>query len=305
VTVTPADAVDAANQAFGRHPGYRALHAKGTLLKGTFTATPEAAQLTRAAHMQADSVPVTVRVSNGAGNPRAPDYQPDVRGFAVKFYLPDGARTDIVAQTAPRFPVSTPDAFVELLRAQRPDPSIVWRMPLFLARHPRALVTLPQGARSLRPIASYATCTFYALHAFRFVGPDGHGRYVRYTFQPEAGDQRLSLKVARQRGRDYLQEEIRERVGRDPIRFYLELQIAGPNDNVEDPSVTWPRDRERVRAGTLELTALDTERETDGDVLVFDPTRVTDGIEVSEDPVLRFRPKAYDESVSRRTSPSP
>lgn len=302
MTVTPREAVDAANQVFGRHPGFRALHAKGTLLKGTFTATPEASRLTRAAHMQGDPIPATVRFSNGAGNPRAPDYQPDVRGFAVKLYLPDGSRTDIVAQTAPRFPVRTPEAFVELLRAQRPDPGIAWRMPLFLARHPRALITLPQGLPAVRPLASYATCTYYALHAFRFVDADGNARYVRYKFLPEGGDQRLSLREARQRGRDYLQEEVRERVARAPIRFMLELQVAAPGDEVNDPSAVWPRERERVRAGTLELTELETGREVDGDVLVFDPTRVTDGIELSDDPVLRFRPQAYSESVERRTA---
>jgi catalase len=37
-------------------------------------------------------------------------------------------------------------------------------------------------------------------------------------------------------------------------------------------------------------------------VLVFDPTRVVDGIELSDDPVLRFRPAAYDVSVARRTT---
>ena len=34
---------------------------------------------------------------------------------------------------------------------------------------------------------------------------------------------------------------------------------------------------------------------------VFDPTRVVDGIELSDDPILRYRPGAYSESVSRRT----
>lgn len=301
MTVTAREAVDAANGAFGRHPGYRALHAKGTLLKGTFTATPEAARLTRAAHMQGDPVPVTARVSNGAGNPRAPDYQPDVRGLAVKFYLPDGSRTDIVCQTARRFPVRTPEGFVELLRAQRLEPAMAWRLPRFLARNPRALITLPRGLPALRPPASYATATYYGLHAFRFLDGDGQARYVRYTVRPEAGDHRLSLREARHRGRDYLQAEIRERMGKGPVRFTLELQIAGPGDRKDDPSSLWPEDRERVRAGTIELAGLETGRESDGDVLVFDPTRITDGIELSEDPVLRFRPEAYSESVARRT----
>ncbi len=300
MSVTPADAVGAANELFGRHPGYRALHAKGTLLKGTFTATPEAAELTRAAHLQGDPVPVTARVSNGGGDPDVPDYRPDVRGLAVKFYLPDGSRTDIVAQTMPRFPVSTPEAFVEFMRSQVPGPSMAWRVPAFFARHPRALTVLPGSVKALRPLESYATTTYYALHAYRFLDAGGGSRYVRYIFVPEAGETRIGPRQAKGRGGDYLQADIRERVERGAVRFALELQIAEPGDPTGDPSAAWPAERRRVRAGTLELTALDTEREQGDDVLVFDPTRVTDGIELSDDPILRFRHDAYGESVAHR-----
>jgi catalase len=300
MTVTPEQATAAAHEAFGDHPGYRALHAKGTLLKGSFSASAEAAALTRAAHMQGEAVPATVRVSNGAGNPAAADYLPDVRGLAIKLYLPEGARTDIVAQTAPRFPVHTPEAFIELLRTQHPGPEMAWKLPLFLARHPEALSRLAPNLPALRPPASYATCRFYAIHAFRFEDADGGSRYVRYTLVPEAAPATLSIREARRRGRDYLQDEIRERVARGPVRFALELQIAEPGDDVDDPASVWPKQRRRVRAGTLELTGLETERETAGDVLVFDPTRVVDGIELSDDPVLRFRSKAYSDSVARR-----
>jgi catalase len=301
VTLSPDAGIDAANELFGRHPGYRALHAKGTLLKATFTATPEAAKLTTAAHMQGDPTPATVRVSNGGGDPTVPDYKPDVRGMAVKLYLPDGSRTDIVAQTAPRFPVSTPEAFVEFMRAQVPGPGMALRLPAFFARHPKTLAVIPGSLPALRPLESYATTKYYALHAYRFIDPDGGSRYVRYTFIPEAGDTRIGGREAKARGPDYLQEDIRERVERGPVRFTLELQIAAPGDPVNDPSAAWPRERQRVNAGTLELTGLETERETDGDVLVFDPTRVTDGIELSDDPVLRYRQQAYSESVARRT----
>jgi catalase len=300
MTVTPAQATEAANEVFGHHPGFRALHAKGVLLKGKFTATPEAAALTQAGHMQGESVPITVRVSNGFGNPDAPDYGADVRGFAVKLYLPDGSRTDIVAQTAPRFPVHTPEAFVELLRAQNPGPSMAWKMPAFFARHPEAIPGLPANVKALRPPESYATVTYYAIHAFRFLDKDGGSRYVRYTIRPEAGDIRSGPREAKRRGRNYLVDEIRTRIAAGPIRFRLELEIAAPGDNVDDPASSWPKERRRVNAGTFELTALDTERETGGDVLVFDPTRVVDGIELSDDPVLRFRHDAYSDSVARR-----
>jgi catalase len=35
---------------------------------------------------------------------------------------------------------------------------------------------------------------------------------------------------------------------------------------------------------------------------VFDPTRVVDGIELPDDPVLHFRRSAYSESIVRRTT---
>ena len=301
MSVTPEEATAAAHSAFGRHPGFRALHAKGTLLKGTFTATPQAARLSRGGHLQGEPVPVTVRFSNGGGNPKVPDYMPDVRGMAVKFYLPDGTRTDIVAQTAPRFPFHRPEPFVELLRTQHPGPAMAIKFPLLLARHPEAIRTLPANLAALQPPSSYAAVHYYAVHAYRWVDAEGGSRYVRYTLVPDAPAGRLTPWAARRLGRDYLQEEIRRRVSDGSVRFSLEVQLALPGDTVDDPYVQWPKDRERVTAGTIELTGLDTEREQGDDILVFDPVRVVDGIELSEDPVLNFRPKAYDVSVRERT----
>jgi catalase len=300
--ISPQKALDIINGRFGSHPGYRALHAKGILVKGTFTAEPEAARLTRAQHMQGDAIPVTVRFSNGSGDPNLPDYGPEVRGMGVKFYLPDGSRTDISAQTVPRFPTRTPDAFMNLLRAATPGASRLWRLPLFLATHPEVLPALRANAPTLKPPTSYATVTYNAVHAFKWVDADGGERYVRYHLLPETEEPRLSQEEAKSRGRDYLQEEIAARLGGGPIRLTLQLTIAGPGDKVDDPSAVWPDDREKMAAGTLELTELETEREKGDDVLVFDPVRVTDGIELSDDPILRYRSPAYSVSVDRRTA---
>jgi catalase len=302
MTITPEQAIDAANEVYGRHAGYRALHAKGTLCAGTFTATPAGARLSRAVHMQGEPVPVTARVSNGSGDPGTPDYVPDVRGLAIKCYLPDGSRTDIVAQSAPRFPTRTPEAFVELMRATAPGPSMPLKLARFLARNPGAALGLPANAKALLPPASYATIRYYAVHAYRWIDGDGVVRHVRYTFVPHAKEAPPAPWQARGRGRDYLQDDIRDRLGRAPVRFKLELQIAEPGDRVDDPTSVWPKQRQVVIAGTLELTGLDTERETGSDVLVFDPVRVTDGIELSDDPILRFREHAYSASVARRTA---
>src|SRR5437660_8306303 len=45
----------------GVHPGFRPAHAKGILVRGMFTPSPEAGSLTRAPHLHRNSTPVTVR----------------------------------------------------------------------------------------------------------------------------------------------------------------------------------------------------------------------------------------------------
>jgi catalase len=294
--ITPEHMIDELNGVFGRHEGCRTLHAKGQVFTATFTATPEAARLTRAGHLQGAPVRATVRVSNGDGNPHRPDGTQDVRGLAVKFYLEDGTRTDLVAQTIARSNTRTADEFIEVVKAAERRPASLLRLPWFLVRHPKAVTALPAVVAGTKPPPSYATVRYYPLHAYRWVDADGGARHVRYTFVPEASD-----APAGPRGPDYLQEEILERLARGPVRFRLQVQIAGPGDDVDDSTANWPADREVVTAGTLEITGLDPERDKDGDVLVFDPCRVVDGIELTDDPMLRFRSRAYSASVERRS----
>ena len=63
------DAID--DLSGGPHAGHRAAHAKGTLCKGSFAATPAAAELSRAKHLAGTPVPVTARAWPGA-RPRTP-----------------------------------------------------------------------------------------------------------------------------------------------------------------------------------------------------------------------------------------
>src|ERR1700761_3567654 len=165
--VSPDDAIEAIRSTGGAQPGCRALHAKGTLYRGTFTATPEAVLLSRAKHLDGSVVPALIRFSNGSGNPAQPDGSPGVRGMAVKFTLPDGSTTDVVTQTARLFVSSTPAGFIDLLKAMRPGPAKPLRMAAYLLTHPRLLGALPVLRDANRIPASYATVGYHGLHAFR------------------------------------------------------------------------------------------------------------------------------------------
>jgi catalase len=297
-------AVDSINAISGRHEGHRAAHAKGTLMVGTFT--PSGSGITTAAHMQDEPVPVTARLSNGGGDPAIPDYAKEGRGLAVKFYLPDGSRTDVVALSLPCFFTRTPQGFIEFTRARKPDPETgkpdFGKIGAWLEAHPEAGTAIQAAVTSMPP-ESYATVTYNSIHSFLLTAPDGSERYVRYRFEPEAGESTLSEADAKARGRDYLQKEL---ASRDSTAFRMLAVIADDGDAVDDPTIPWPDEREKVELGRLELTGPDTKRERDGDILVFDPTRVTEGIDLSNDEILRFRPRAYSASVTRRSgAPAP
>jgi catalase len=296
--------VDAINDVSGVHPGHRAAHARGTLCAGRFTATPDAPRLTRAAHMQGDPVRATVRFSNGGGDPGVPDYATEGRGMAVKLYLADGARTDMVALSLPVFFARTPEDFLEFTLARKPDRETGQpdpeRIGAWFSAHPEAGPAI-QAAVTTPPPASYATCAYNGIHSFRWVNAADEGRFVRLRWEPEAGVQSMSPDDARARGAAYLQEEIEERVAAGGAAFGLVVTLAEPDDPIDDPTAAWPAEREQVVVGRLELTGPEEERERDGDVLVFDPTRVVDGIELSDDPILRFRRRAYAVSVERRS----
>ena len=300
--IPPEEVVDGVHERYGRHPGYRALHAKGAFYKATFTATPEAATLTRAAHMQGEPVAAMVRLSNGAGDPDSKDYVPDVRGMAVSFELPDGSRTDVLGQTAPNFPINTPEGFLDVVKANVPGIARLWKFPAALAKNPSAIPGLPANIRALEPPRSYATRRYYPIHAYKWINADGDEQFVRYVWDPEGGEETISQGEARKLGRDYLQEEMVERLKQGPARFRLMLQLAEPGDPTDDPRKKWPDDRRQIVGGVLEIAELDPEPESGGDIVVFDPMRLTDGIEPSDDVILAYRPGAYDVSATRRAS---
>jgi catalase len=302
VSPTPTEVVDAINAVSGAHDGARAAHAKGTLMAATFTGLPGAAALTRAAHFDGTPRRATIRVSNGGGDPGVPDYAREARGIAIKVYVDDDVRTDMVGLTLPRFFVRTVEDFHAFTQARRPDPETgqpdMAAVGAFLEAHPEALPAI-QAALGAPPPASYATCRFNGIHTFRWTNADGETRHVRWRLEPDGGTEDLEDDAAKARGRDYLQEEIAGRAG---AAFTLSVAIGEDGDAVVDPTEEWPEERERVDVARLELTGVEEGREqSSDDVLVFDPTRVVDGIETTDDPILLFRPRAYAVSVQRRS----
>lgn len=295
--------VEAMSQISGRHDGRRTVHAKGVWCEGSFTPTPEGAELCRAAALSGDPVTALVRFSSSSGDPEVHDAQRSGGGMAVKLRPEGGDEWDILATGTPVFVARTPEDFLELVRLRKPDPETgqpdMEKLGEYLQRHPEAQLSI-QSTLGAEPPASFVTVPYQSPHAFKLLAPDGGETWARWRWRPEAGEARLPDDEARAKGRDYLGAEIAERLRSGSAAFDFVLQLAGDDDSLTDPTELWPDERETVVAGRLEVTDVVDDPEGDGHIEVFDPTRLPDGIEPSDDPILHARPKAYSVSAYRR-----
>ena len=98
----------------------------------------------------------------------------------------------------------------------------------------------------------------------------------------------------------FLVEEMRQRVAREPVRWELTFELAQDGDPTDDQLRAWPASRTRLHAGTLTLTGEHPDQDV-VDGMVFDPTGVPRGIECSDDPLLAFRSAVYSASHAART----
>jgi len=297
--------IDAVHAVSGSHEGRRALHARGIGATGSFTASGAADAITMAPHLQHGAiVPVTVRFSNGTGKPGQPDSVRDGRGMAVKFHLVDRTTTDAVALSIPVFFVRNVPDFLELMKARVPDPDTgemdLNRVFAFLGDHPEATRAAELAVSTPHP-TSYAETRFFGVHAFWYIDPSGMRRKVRYHWEPVAGVSSLADDEAARKPDDYLQTELATRLEETPVRFTLRLTIGTDDDDETDPTREWPPERETIDAGTLKLTHLPEDPAT-VDEMVFDPMRLTVGIEATDDHILHARSAAYGVSYQLRTS---
>lgn len=284
----------------GPHKGFRANHAKGTFVTGTFTPNETAQKLSSAPHFKVP-VPILVRFSTGTGVPALPDASPHARpyGMAIRFTLPDQSSTDIVSISYNGFPVSKPEEFLELLTAIKNAPSDTSKpstLDQFMTAHPAAAAF----AKDPKPVPlSFANQSFFGVNSFIFEDSAGKQQYFRYRIIPKAGLKHMPATEAEKATPNVLMLEIAKRVQSSSVEYILQAQLPNPGDPLLDGSQTWPDDRKIVELGTLILNAIP-EDVARLDKQMFNPLSLPAGITASADPVLQFRPVVYAVSFGRR-----
>ncbi len=292
------------DQLFGLHPGFRAAHAKGVMLTGTFKPAAGAKALTKAPHVNRESTPVTARFSNSTGVPDIPDHVSDAnpRGLALRFNLAEHVHTDIVAHSTDGFPARDGYEFLGLLRAiaaSGPDVPSPKPIEKFLGLHPAALAFV----QAPKPFpSSLARESYFSVTAFGFINDAGQTKFGRYRIVPEAGNDYLTDAQVAGLTPNYHFDEIAERVAKKPVRFKILVQVAQDGDTTDDVTVRWPESREQVELGTVELDQVVPDTPAQQKHIIFDPIPRVEGIEPSADPLLELRAAIYLLSGRRRRS---
>lgn len=296
-------AVEAMEKYTGAERGYRRAHPRGLVCAATFTATREMRALTTAEHFQGAPIATQVRLSNASGGPHAPDrLSPTVGkvlGLAARFMLPSGRVASWAAANLPSFVARTPEDFVRITRAQKPA--------LFGKPNPLAVIaylwsrpsafTAVKAIATMAPATSFAHVRFNGIHTYVLVAPTGIRQPFRYAWIPQSTTTATtSSKIDPQ----FLLAELRARLSATPLSWRLQLQFPAAGDVLDDATRAWPDNRRTLDAGTLEVTAVAADQRA-LESLVFDPTGVVPGLELSADPLLRFRADVYSASYDRRT----
>ncbi|MGM0898983.1 MAG: catalase family peroxidase [Bacillota bacterium] len=290
-------AVGQIEEVFGEHKGCRRAHARGIGFKGMFEGSGQAERLTDAIHFQKGIVPVLVRFSHFSPDPTWTDAMSPVKGMAVQFKISPEKVTNIVSVTSPVFFTNSPERFMEMLEVsrsfQRGRPKLA-ELADILTDFPEVRAMF-SSLRKMTVPESFATGVYHSIHAFYF--EKGSARQaVKYVFEPEAGEHKLSLKDMKDVPFGYYENELAERTGKGPVHFKLYAILGEESDPTDDPTRDWPKERKRIYLGRLTIEKAD----DDAQKALYDPTVLTEGIACSDDPILHFRRSAYRYSYEKR-----
>ncbi len=304
-TTTPQQVINALEGVFGKQPGVRKNHAKGTCAAGSFVGNTAAAAYSRSLLFKGDAIPVVARFSLGGGNPAASDADRGPRGLGLEFRIPSGGIQHITMINSPAFFTSVPKGFVDNLLAAKPDPKTGKPDPAalkaFAASDP-ASVTFNQYYATHNPPPSYANAPFYGIHTFRFIGQDGRVTLVRWRFVPQDGEKGLTAEELAKATADFLEPALIARVKQGPVQWKMLVTIGEPGDTENDATIEWPKGRKEIEAGTLSITSATPQQGGECYPINYDPLVMADGIQPTRDPILLFRSPSYAASFALRSA---
>ena len=303
----------------------RIVHARGSGAHGYFQVYESQSGITKAAFLQDPGVKteVFVRFSTVAGGAGSADLPRDVRGFAVKFYTPEG-NYDLVGNNIPVFFIQDAMKFPDLVHAVKMEPDRGFPQAAsahdnfwdFVSLSPETMHMLMWVMsdraipRSLRMIEGFG------VHTFRLIDAAGTSRFVKFHWRPKLGaqsvlwDEAVKINGA---DSDFHRRDLWEAIDRgDFPEWELSFQVFDQQtaDSLEfdilDPTKLIPEEIIPLRpVGKLVLNRNPDNFFAETEQVAFLPTNIVPGIDFSNDPLLQGRLHSYqDTQLSRLGGPN-
>ncbi|EMC98822.1 hypothetical protein BAUCODRAFT_381694 [Baudoinia panamericana UAMH 10762] len=292
------DTVDAIRSTFDVPLNYRPVHAKGQLVKGTFTPSKDASKISKAPIFSNPSTPLVMRYSTDTGFKDLPDNgENGSRGFAIRFMLSKNEsghpNFDIVTNNAYGFIVSTGEEFLEQFKAMKAG-----KMDEFLENRPHAKYF--QANQAPAHSYSFATEQWHGIHAFKFINGEGKERFFRWRIVPWQGVMKHSKEDAQKQSKNYQFDDLEWRLTHNkPIKYRLLAQLAEEDDPTTDSTKVWPETNEFADMGEIVIDKLWSfdEGTPPGEELkkiFYNPyPHDIEGIDASDDPLIAVRDVVY------------
>jgi catalase len=303
----------------------RVVHARGSAAHGYFQVYQSLEPYTRARFLTDTSLrtPVFVRFSTVAGSRGSADTVRDVRGFATKFYTPEG-NFDLVGNNMPVFFIQDGIKFPDVVHAVKPEPH--HEMPQAASAHDSFwdfVSLVPETAHMIMWVMSdralprsFRMMEGFGVHTFRLINAEGKAHLVKFHWKPLLGTHSLVWDEAQKisgKDPDFHRRDLWEAIESGSFPEYeLGLQILPEEDVLKygfdllDATKVLPEELVPVRrVGKMVLDRNPENFFAETEQVAYCVSNVVPGIDFTHDPLMQARLFSYlDTQLTRLGGPN-
>lgn len=286
--------VDSFEKIFGVTKGKRRNHTKGFCFEGRLEPQDLTIQEYSNSPLFTIASNVIGRLSHKGGNNAAADNKPGEYGMGLSINTADGSTHRMSMNTLDFFPVSTPQAFAELMRAKSIGGEAV---KAFKQKSPdlqRFKAHMPNKAKKLTP---FEGMTFNSINSFYLVNDKEKHTAVRWSFVPSK-PQAIVLPPKQ----DFFYDNMQHNLRAHGIAWDMVVTLANADDKVDNAALPWSGKHRQIVAAKLKVHSISTEKDGQCDTINFDPLVLSPGFRPSADPLLQARRSSYAISFGKRMS---
>lgn len=298
----------------------RIVHARGSVAHGVFEVTRAIPELTRAALFQkaGNRCDVLARFSTVAGGAGSVDTPRDIRGFAVKFYTPEG-NWDLVSNNTAVFFIQDAMKFPDLVHAVKMEADRGYPQAAsahttfwdFVSLMPETLHNVMWLMSDRAIPRSLRMMEGFGIHTFRMLDAEDRTTFVRFHWKPRLGLQSLiwdeSAKI-QGADNDFHRRDLFESIAAGSFpQWDFGIQVIDPDwamaqpYDVLDATKLIPEEEVPVQLiGTMTLNRNVDNHFAENEQVAFCPANVPPGIDFSDDPLLQGRLFSYLDTQKSR-----